>query len=427
MSKIKIYDAIMGSGKTHDAIERMKMYLKEDRPFIYITPFLDEISRVKNALNDDRIFSPLSPSEDGAGKYESEDHLVDDCGNIDLNASKNYKYLNKRAQFLKMAAQGKNIITTHSLFKNLNRSDFKLFKDYVLILDEVISPMDIYKIGAIDIGILQEQDLIIIDNITNEVSFINDEYNDPAFRDIKKLCGKSSVYFLDKYFFVWVFPIEIFKEFKEVQILTYLFNGSLMSAYFKMHDVEYKIIANDDKIELLNIKAILAIYEGRSNEIVGSNSFSKTWIGNLSKRNAKKIEDTTSNVFKRVFKTKSRENAFTTFKESRTKLSGGGYSKGFIPINARASNDYRHKKSMAYLGNRFFKPQQINFFKEKGIVLDEDLWAVSELIQWVWRGCIRDGKEMNLFIPSYRMRTLLYKWLDGEYSRRTSKILIENS
>ena len=117
-----------------------------------------------------------------------------------------------------------------------------------------------------------------------------------------------------------------------------------------------------------------------------------------------------------MFKTKSNENAFTTFKDSKCKLSGGGYAKGFIPINARASNDYRHKESMAYLGNRYFNPQYISFFREKGIKLDEDLWAVSELIQWVWRGRIRDGKEMNLFIPSDRMRNLLRDWLEGKFS-----------
>lgn len=416
MKKIQVYDAIMGSGKTYDAIERMKSYLEEDKPFIFITPFLDEIDRIKNTLNDDSVFVPLSPRDKGNGKYEVEHGLIGDNNSINLNKEKSYRYLNKRAQFLKMVAQKRSIISTHSLFKNLNRADFNLFKDYVLILDEVISPLDIYKIGAKDIGILREQDLIVIDNSTNEVSFIDEDYNDPAFRDIKKLCGRSSVYFLDKYFFVWVFPVEIFKDFAEVQILTYLFKGSLMSAYFRMHDIEYDIIANDDKQQLLNIKELLNIYAGRSNNVVGNNSFSKTWISNLSNKNAKKIEDATSNIFKRVFKTKSNENAFTTFKESRSRLSGGGYSKGFIPINARASNDYRHKKSMAYLGNRFFKPQYVNFFKEKGIFLDENLWALSELIQWVWRGCIRDGKPMNLFIPSDRMRQLIMDWLDGKFS-----------
>ena len=80
---------------------------------------------------------------------------------------------------------------------------------------------------------------------------------------------------------------------------------------------------------------------------------------------------------------------------------------------------------MIYLANRFYTPQQINFFRERGVDLNEELWALSELVQWIWRGCIREGKEMNLYIPSYRMRTLLYRWLNGEFLEN-SILIIEN-
>tara|TARA_R110002072_G_scaffold7503_2_gene40973 strand:+ start:767668 stop:768924 length:1257 start_codon:yes stop_codon:yes gene_type:complete len=417
MSKIKIYDAIMGSGKTHDAIERMKSYLNEERKFIYITPFKTEIQRILDALNSEEVFAPLDMEDFGSGSFEITTDLILDDGSIDLNAEPTFKYLNKRAQFLKMASQGKNIISTHALFLGLNKSDFQQFKDYILILDEVVMPIEVLNIGAQDIEILRNQDLIVINDVTNEVNFINDDYSDPAFRQIKNLCSRSSVYFLDRYFFVWVFPIEIFKEFIEVQILTYLFEGSLLAAYFRLYDIHYELLYKEDSSQLKHIKEHLRIYEGRSNSICGRNSFSKTWVDNLDKRNSNKIKDATSYVFGKVFGTKSNENAFTTFKNSRSKLAGGGYSKGFIPINARASNTYRHKESMAYLGNRYFNPQYISFFREKDIHLNEDLWALSELIQWIWRGCIRDGKQMNVFIPSKRMRSLLKDWLDGKYNR----------
>jgi len=415
MKKVIVYDAIMGSGKTYDAIERMRNYLNDGKKFIYITPFKAEIKRIIEDLDSKDVFAPLDKDEYGSEKFEIDTNYLDDSGQIDLNTEASFKLLNKRAQFLKMASQGKNIISTHSLFMNLKRDDFNLFSEYILILDEVVTPLELELVGKLDIQILREQELIIIDELTNEVKFINDEYNDPGFIKIKKLCNNSSVYYLDKYFFVWVFPIEIFKEFKEIQILTYLFEGSLLSAYFRMFNIEFDINKKNSKIQLKQLKELLNIYMGRANNIIGRNSFSKTWIGNLSKRNANKIVDATSNVFKRNFETKSYENAFTTFKAFKDKLSGGGYTRGFIPINARASNDYRHKKSMAYLGNRYFKPQYLNFFRERGIDINEDLWALSELIQWVWRGCIRDGKEMNLFIPSERMRKLLVDWLDGKW------------
>ena len=413
MTKIKIYDAIMGIGKTYDAIERMKTYLKEGKKFIYITPFKEEIRRVLKSLNNDNVFAPLDPDQEGA--YELEQNLINENGELDLNSKATYKLLNKRTQFLGLASMGKNIISSHALFLGLKRDDYDLFRDYVLILDEVVTPLKTHKIGARDIEILKAQELILIDEKTNQVRFIDDKYNDPGFREVKKLCNNSTVFYLDKYFFVWVFPIEIFTEFKEIQILTYLFEGSLLAPYFKMYGIDYDLIKNDSYEHLEEFKGLLNIYQGKANNVLGYNSFSKTWIENLSIYNAKKIAYTTSNIFKRVFKTKSDVNAFTTFKAHKGKLAGKGYTKGFIAINARASNNYNHIKSMAYLGNKYFDPQTVSFFRERGIKLDEDLWALSELIQWVWRGCIRDKKEMNLFIPNARMRKLLIDWLNGEF------------
>ena len=51
------------------------------------------------------------------------------------------------------------------------------------------------------------------------------------------------------------------------------------------------------------------------------------------------------------------------------------------------------------------------FFVQKGVTVDEETYALSELVQWIFRSQLRDGKEINLYIPSERMRRLLKKWL----------------
>lgn len=414
--KVEIYDAIMGSGKTYNAVERMKKFIKNGEKFIYITPYLKEIERVRCLLSFDWIKIPLSPKENNESSIQITQNFINEKGDYDLNAEKKFKRLNKRAQFLKFVSNGDSVITTHSIFKSLKKEDINLIKDYTIILDEVIDPLQIVRIGTRDINILIEQDLIIVDEITNQVTFINDDYNDPAFRKVKEFCNNSTVYCLDKDFFVWMFPVEIFKEVKEVQILTYLFEGSLLSAYFKMNSIPYLINNNSGYEELEKIKIHLNIYSGPANEQKNSlNSFSKTWSKNLSNKSAKKFSDKASNIIKRKFNTKSKFNAFTTFKDYKPKFSGSGYARGFISVNARATNDFKHIKSMIYLANRYFTPQQISFFRERGIDLNQDLWALSELVQWIWRGCIRENKEMNLYIPSYRMRDLLYRWLNGEF------------
>ena len=46
------------------------------------------------------------------------------------------------------------------------------------------------------------------------------------------------------------------------------------------------------------------------------------------------------------------------------------------------------------------------------IEIDEDGFALSELLQWIWRSQIRQGKPIILYIPSKRMRELLEDFLD---------------
>ena len=70
--------------------------------------------------------------------------------------------------------------------------------------------------------------------------------------------------------------------------------------------IQYKLDKKDTKQKLIEIKSLLNIYEGRANDIGKfNNSFSSTWCENLSKKQVKKITHTTSNIFRRVFNTKS--------------------------------------------------------------------------------------------------------------------------
>jgi len=92
-------------------------------------------------------------------------------------------------------------------------------------------------------------------------------------------------------------------------------------------------------------------------------------------------------------------------------LKGNGYAKGFVAVNAKATNDYRVKASLAYCANVFIHPVVYRYFGENGIEADQDLFALSEMVQWVWRSRIRDEQPITIYIPSERMRTLFLEWL----------------
>ena len=105
---------------------------------------------------------------------------------------------------------------------------------------------------------------------------------------------------------------------------------------------------------------------------------------------------------------------YTTFKDYRKYVKAAGYTKGFVSCNAKATNDYRNKKTLAYLINLYPYPQLIQFFEMNGVELNQDLYAISELLQWIWRSAIRDGECIDLYLPSVRMRELLGMWVLGK-------------
>jgi hypothetical protein len=113
-------------------------------------------------------------------------------------------------------------------------------------------------------------------------------------------------------------------------------------------------------------------------------------------------------------KSKSDNNLWTTFKDYKTLVSGKGYAKGYLPSNMRSTNEYRNRSTIAYLVNKYFNPLIKNFFEKNGISVYEDDYALSEMLQWIWRSAIRDGKHITVYIPSKRMRNLLSKWISEQ-------------
>ena len=102
---------------------------------------------------------------------------------------------------------------------------------------------------------------------------------------------------------------------------------------------------------------------------------------------------------------------WTVFKDYQSLIKGKGYSSRFVSCNIRATNEYRDCTRLAYCINVFFNPNVKNYFFSHGIDVDEDTYALSEMIQWIWRSAIRDGKEIWIYVPSKRMRDLLTEWI----------------
>lgn len=390
---ITVVDSPCGTGKTSWAIQFIDNDFK-DR-FIYITPFLDEIERVKN--NTGAIFKDPDKKK---GKGSKTNH------------------------FLELLKNGEDICSTHALFRNIEEGMKETIKEkeYILILDEVMDVVEQLEISKDDINLLLNNDVISVDE-EFKVSWINDTYKG-KFNKYKYMIKNGDVYLYNNAMILWTFPCDIFKAFKHVYILTYMFNGQVQRYYYDLNKLEYEyksVVCKEGKYELVDYfkadvskyKDLINIYEGKLNDIGNETyAFSVSWLGrNKNTQVMKRIKDNTINYFKHIIKSKSEYNMWTTFEDYKNTLKGERYTKGFVECNARATNEYKHKTTLAYLCNRYYCPVIKNFFIDKGVPIDEDCWALSELIQWMFRSQVRENNPIDIYIPSKRMRVLLKEWL----------------
>ncbi|MGS2776968.1 hypothetical protein ACVBAX_06270 [Robertmurraya sp. GLU-23] len=403
MFNITIVDSIMGSGKTSWAIQYMKN-TSNSTSFIFVTPFLTEFDRIKNSVPNCKIFDPENK---GNGKL---------------------------ANFKDLVRGGFNIATTHRLFEMADLELIELIanKDYVLIQDEVIEVVSPYELKKHDFDLLYNSQMISVDPNTGAVIWNEKSpYQDTKYNDLKRLSDTKNLIYFENSILFWTFPITAFMAFKEIYILTYLFNGSDQKHYFDMNHVSYnykaitllenglyQLIDYEKKVPYKKekIKSLINIYHGKLNDIGKEDyTLSKRWYEKDSNRiNVEKMQRNLITYFKNNVKTSSQVNMWTCFKDHKTKLKGKGYSKAFVPLNSRATNEYQDRRSLAYVINRYMQPYKLKFFRSKGLQVEEDLMALSELIQWIWRSRIRKGESINLYIPSKRMRSLLENYLNSD-------------
>lgn len=402
--KIKVVDSIMGSGKTSAAINMINSS-DEDTKFIYITPYLTEIERIKKQCSEKNFHEPTFKSVKG-------------------------ELVTKFDSFHDLLMKQKNIVSTHALFSRANEITRDLIEagGYTLILDEVMDVVEQVNVKASDIKamfqckMIYEKDGLILWNDVDHKDY------DGLFNEVRDMARNQNLVKYKDNVLMWAFPANIFESFKDVYVITYMFDAQVQKYYYDLHDINYEYYyatkingeyaikqgsnKAEDKLKRLEIIKLIDIIDGNLNDIgKHRTALSKSWYTNK-KPLIDILKKNTINFFINKAKSKSSDNMWTTFKSTQSKLKGKGYTSGFVPCNARATNDYKHKTALAYLMNRFSNPIVKGYFDSKGITIDEDKYATSELIQWVWRSAIRDGVPIMLYIPSKRMRDLLKQWMN---------------
>lgn len=431
---IKVCDAVMGSGKTIAAINYMKSH--RNGRFIYISPYLSELKRIKNECKGMRFYEPT-------GKF------------IKTKVTKvcHLEYL---------LSKGQNVVCTHQAFKSLTSDvvNYITKYDYTLIMDESIDLLVPLKYKSCDFEMLFELGVI---KSKDRRFCIDPEYDGRfdesiiasfikmcRFRDvtcIRRECHKQSNESVDslwEYYF-WEIPLDVIKAFKNIYILTYLFGSSILKQMLELEKMNYEYVYVTHSEEqgygfgdinnayfppyLSKLSSLIKIENKKRFNNVGEDTYScsQNWY-NKSAHNVDMVRSKLLSYFTYYNKSAdSNRKMWSCFRDTEKKLKYSGYASGFVPFNIRSSNDYRDRDILAYCVNIFMPTTERNFYRANGIKIEdglEDEYALSIMLQWIWRSAIRDGKPIKIYIPSKRMRELLNDWIckmEHDYSVRNGK------
>ena len=390
----------MGVGKTSAAIHLMNNC--PDHKFIFITPFLEEIKRIKESCPSLKITEP----------------------------SYNRKH-NKFTNFKELIEQGRNIASTHALFQKCDSYVESLIheKGYTLILDEVCDVITVLDIAPDDLRLFIKAKAVNVDQ-DGRVYWSDEDYRRGWGLDVMRDIKSGHVIMENGQLLIWRFPYKAFEAFQETYVLTYKFAAQAQKYYFDMCGLSYEYIGarkSGDHYEFceademqpltLDLATKIHIIEDESVNVIGEdwNALSSSWFERMDlvsgKPKIKELKQNAENVVRHKWNVKSESILWSTHMRQQGKMAGKGYSRGFLSFNYRATNTYRNKTHLMYLINVYSVVDIKNFFLSNGIVMDDDGYATSIMIQWIWRSAIRDGNDIWLYLPSKRMRHLLTKWI----------------
>ena len=410
MATITVIDSIMGSGKTTWIIGKMNhdgataVMDGHANPYIYITPLLSEVGRIRAACP---VLDFREPQPVNGRKLSHLNNLL---------------------------AANANVCTTHKLFSLINDETREMLKEgsYTLVIDEETDWCREYEIKPADRRTLFASGKVWIDD-RKRLRWNHDLWPDydGKFNDIMALCDNGNLVVADHSLMIWEFPAEFLDLFSEVYILTYLFEGSLLSMYLRANQMPYtmmsikegELVPYEEREEAeakCRARELLTIVTdpnlNRIGQPVGKeNPLSASWFKKDIKgggAKTKKLQLATVNFYRRYAGSKPQDNMWSCFREHRQRLKGDRYTRSWTASNLKATNDYADKWALAYLVNVFLRPRLHRYLQECGVAPDQDLYALSQLIQWVWRSRIRKGEPVVLYVPSERMRGLLMDWLN---------------
>lgn len=407
---VEVVDAPMSTGKTTGIIEWMKKHPNEK--YLYVSPMLSEVEERLPQQAADLDFH--YPSKENGSKSES---------------------------LLSLLEQGVNISFTHSLFQSLSKKHLELIKqkEYILIIDEEVGLIESYsgRYTKGDIAFLMDSEIISVDyDHFGEINWIGGDIEmTAAYSNFKRMCDASSLYITKgaRDMLISQLPIQLVISSKRTIILTYMFEGSVMESFLKLRGVgiqpfkDIQLMKCSEQV-VREAKELISIEVTQKIKSIEHYSMSSIWWAETAtKDQLKDISLAILSAYRRAdvdkdkvlltMPKKNSERYINNTKRRNTRYAlprGVVADKVFLYSAARATNDYADRDTLIHAYNRFINVPVKTYFNDygEGIHPKEDVFALSEMVQWIWRSAIRKDEPIKVFVLNLRMRKLLEEWLN---------------
>jgi hypothetical protein len=405
---VEVVDSIMGSHKTTKIIEWMESNTNER--YIYISPLLSEVGEGGRLSQAVEKISFEYPSSDGA---------VSKCESL-----------------LRLLQDGANISCTHSLYMSLTEAHLSLIEDlgYILVIDEEVDVIDGFdRYSKDDYLWLYKHQMISHSENDGMVSWVGDPDvgAHSKYYMFKQYCDSQCLYVTKRSntMMVTQLPVRLMTVAKRVIVLTYMFEGNTLSCFLKLKGIETKKFTEvtPTEVDREGIRKLVNLLP-LDRELSRFNP-TGSWYERASKAQLDAIAKHIRNVGNR-HKASFEDLMYTLPKDRHVGRGknlikpvgyykrmgdGGEYNYCWLATQTRATNDYAHKSVLVHCYDRYPLVSVDSYLSDYGCPVDRQVFALSELLQWIWRSRIRNGSDITVSITSKRMYNLFKGWLEADY------------
>lgn len=402
---VTIVDQPCGYGKTTEMIQS----LNADELFLVVVPLKSEVRRELDSVASLGFEEPLEEMTSDRTKKSALIHLV---------------------------SQRKSIVTTHKLYNEIGYlCSLGLLDEYHVIIDavpEVVTTLaTISKRSAeefyLSTGYLS-QDGTGLCSTTQKWEEKKREVSDTLNPKIMASAEGGNLYLTPQGTFIMALPEMLFYRCSSLTVLTYKSEGCYFRKYLDRIGVEYDVHQSEEHEKLFREKARNLINFADASALQNVNfTYAKQIEIKEGSKICKKVCSALKNVRQRQFcatpltdimvtsaKKNWRDNK--AFKKGQLKLQGFAKSTGlgrvhWVANQTRGTNDYANCSHLIYLYDKHPQPPIAQWLNASTKAFSE-AYALTELIQWVWRSRIRQNEPITLYLPSPRMKRLMLDWLN---------------